>query len=113
ASVTVGYSGNGTIAHLSVVMAENAADIKLQHVPYKGASQAMTDLMGERIDLYMSTVPGLLGHVRNNKLRVLAVTSAERSVPLPDVETLAEAGVKDFDAVTWFGILAPKQTPRP
>lgn len=112
-SITLGYSGNGTVAHLAGELAENAAGIKLRHVPYKGAAQAMTDLMGGNIDLYMSSVPTLLGHVRNGKLRTIAITSAKRAAQLPDTQTLAESGYKGFDAVTWFGILAPAGTPAP
>ncbi|MFN4118830.1 Bug family tripartite tricarboxylate transporter substrate binding protein [Acidovorax sp.] len=111
--ITLGYSGNGTVAHLAGELAQNAAGIKLRHIPYKGASQAMTDLVGGQIDLYMSSVPTLLGQVRNGKLRVLAITSAQRSSQLPDTPTLAESGYKGFEAVTWFGILAPTGTPAP
>ncbi len=109
--LTLGYSGNGTVAHLSGELAENASGIELQHVPYKGAAQAMTDLISAQIDMYMSSVPTLLGQIRNGKLRAIGVTSAKRSSELPDTPTLAEAGLKDFDAVTWFGILAPAGTP--
>ncbi len=112
-AITLGYSGNGTVAHLAGELAENAAGIKLRHVPYKGAAQAMTDLMGGNIDLYMSSVPTLLGHVRNGKLRAIVITSAKRAGQLPDTPTLAESGYKGFDAVTWFGILAPAGTPAP
>lgn len=112
-ALTLGYSGNGTVAHLAGELAENAAGIQLRHIPYKGAAQAMTDLMGGQIDLYMSSVPTLLGHVRNGKLKVIAITSAQRSAQLPDVPTLAESGIKGFDAVTWFGVLAPANTPAP
>lgn len=112
-AITLGYSGNGTVAHLSGELAENAAGIKLRHIPYKGAAQAMTDLVGGQIDLYMSSVPTLLGQVRNGKLKVIAITSAQRASQLPDVPTLAESGYKGFDAVTWFGILAPAGTPAP
>ena len=84
-ALTLGYSGNGTVAHLAGELAENAADIKLRHIPYKGAAQAMTDLVGGQIDLYMSSVPTLLGQVRNGKLKVIAITSAKR----PDIDTTA------------------------
>ncbi|MFC5521377.1 tripartite tricarboxylate transporter substrate binding protein [Polaromonas jejuensis] len=110
-ALTLGYSGNGTVAHLAGELAENAAGIKLRHIPYKGAAQAMTDLVGGQIDLYMSSVPTLLGQVRNGKLKVIAITSAKRSSQLPNVPTLAESGYKGFEAVTWFGILAPAGTP--
>ena len=112
-ALTLGYSGNGTVAHLAGELAENAAGIQLRHVPYKGATQAMTDLVGGQIDLYISSVPTLLGQVRNGKLKLLAITSARRSSQLPDVPTLAELGYQGFEAVTWFGILAPAGTPAP
>ncbi|MFS4517859.1 Bug family tripartite tricarboxylate transporter substrate binding protein, partial [Delftia tsuruhatensis] len=105
--LTLGYPGNGTVAHLAGELAENAAGIKLRHVPYKGAAQAMTDLVGGQIDFYMSAVPTLLGQVRNGKLRAVMVTSLKRSDQLPQTPTLAESGYKDFEAVTWFGVLAP------
>ncbi|GAB2482875.1 tripartite tricarboxylate transporter substrate binding protein [Comamonas humi] len=110
-SLTLGFSGNGTVAHLAGELAENAAGIQLRHVPYKGAAQAMTDVMSGQVDLYMSSIPTLLGHVRSGKLRPIAVTSKTRSSQLPDTPTLAEAGYKDFDAISWFGILAPAGTP--
>ena len=112
-ALTLGSPGIGTVAHLAGELAEDAAGIKLRHIPYKGAAQAMTDLVGGQIDLYMSSVPTLLGQVRNGKLKVIAITSAKRSPQLPDVPTLAESGYKGFEAVNWFGILAPAGTPAP
>jgi len=109
--ITLGYSGNGTVAHLAGELAENAAGIKLRHVPYKGAAQAMTDLVGGQIDLYMSAVPTLLGQVRNGKLRAVMITSLKRSEQLPQTPTLHESGYKDFDAASWYGVLAPAGTP--
>ena len=111
--ITLGYSGNGTVAHLAGELAENAAGIKLRHIPYKGAGQAMTDLVGGQINLYMSSVPTLLGQVRNGKLRAIMVTSLKRSEQLPQTPTLAESGYKNFEAISWFGILAPAGTPAP
>ncbi|WP_418921934.1 Bug family tripartite tricarboxylate transporter substrate binding protein [Comamonas testosteroni] len=110
-SLTLGYPGNGTVAHLAGEMAENAAGIQLRHVPYKGAAQALTDVMSGQVALYMSSIPTLLGHVRSGKVRPIVVTSAKRSSQLPDTPTLAEAGYKEFDAISWFGILAPAGTP--
>lgn len=110
-SVTMGFAGNGTVAHLASVQAQKAAGIELQHVPYKGAAQAMTDLMSGQIDVYMGTVATMMGHFRTDKLRPLAVTSLKRAAVLPNTPTLAESGYKDFDASTWFGILAPAGTP--
>jgi tripartite-type tricarboxylate transporter receptor subunit TctC len=104
--------GNGTVAHLTSELFQKAAGVKLQHIPYKGANQALTDVMSGQVELYMSSVPTLLGHIKQNKLRALAVTSAKRVDDLPDVPTINESGYKGFDAVTWFGILAPAGTPK-
>ena len=104
--------GNGTVAHLTSELFQKAAGIKTQHVPYKGASQAMTDVISGTVDLYMASVPTLLGHIRQGKVRALAVTSAKRVDDLPEVPTINESGYKGFDAVTWFGLLAPAGTPR-
>lgn len=104
--------GNGTVAHLTSELFQKAAGVKTQHVPYKGAAQALTDVMSGNVDLYMSSVPTLIGHIRNNKLRPLAVTSAKRVDDLPNVPTINESGFKGFDAVTWFGLLAPAGTPK-
>lgn len=110
-TVTLGYSGNGTVAHLSSVQASKAAGIKLRNVPYRGAAQAMTDLVSGTIDLYMSSVPTLLGGVRKGQLRAIVTTGATRSEQLPDTPTLAESGLKGFESVSWFGVLAPAGTP--
>ena len=104
--------GNGTVAHLTSVMFQKAAGIQTQHIPYKGAAQALTDVISGNVELYMSSVPTLIGQIRNNKLRALAVTSAKRVDDLPNVPTINESGFKGFDAVTWFGLLAPAGTPK-
>jgi tripartite-type tricarboxylate transporter receptor subunit TctC len=104
--------GNGTVAHLTSELFQKAAGIKTQHVPYKGAAQALTDVVGGTVELYMSSVPTLLGQIKQGKLRALAVTSAARVDDLPDVPTINESGYKGFDAVTWFGLLAPTGTPK-
>jgi len=104
--------GNGTVAHLTSELFQKAAGVKTQHIPYKGASQAMTDVIGGGVDLYLSSVPTLIGHIKQGKVRALAVTSAKRVDDLPDVPTINESGYKGFDAVTWFGLLAPAGTPR-
>lgn len=104
--------GNGTVAHLTSELFQKAAGMDTQHVPYKGAAQALTDVMSGTVELYMSSVPTLIGHIKNNKLRPLAVTSAKRVDDLPNVPTINESGYKGFDAVTWFGLLAPAGTPK-
>ena len=104
--------GNGTVAHLASEIFQKAAGAKFQHVPYKGASQALTDVISGNVQLYMSSVPTLIGQIRQGKLRPLAVTSAKRVDDLPNVPTLAEAGFKGAESVTWFGFLAPAGTPK-
>jgi tripartite-type tricarboxylate transporter receptor subunit TctC len=104
--------GNGTVAHLASELFQKAAGIKTQHVPYKGAAMALTDVISGNVDLYMSSVPTLLGQIKQGKLRALAVTSTKRVDDLPNVPTINESGYKGFDAATWFGLLAPAGTPK-
>ena len=104
--------GNGTVAHLASELFQKAAAIKTQHVPYKGAAMALTDVISGNVDLYMSSVPTLLGQIKQGKLRALAVTSTRRVDDLPNVPTISESGYKGFDASTWFGMLAPARTPK-
>jgi tripartite-type tricarboxylate transporter receptor subunit TctC len=104
--------GNGTVAHLTSEMFQKAASVTTQHVPYKGASQALTDVISGTVDLYMGSVPTLLGHIKQGKVRALAVTSAKRVDDLPNVPTINESGYKGFDATSWFGLLAPAATPK-
>ena len=105
-------SGNGTVAHLATVEFEKQAGITLTHVPYKGASQGATDVISGAVQLYVSSVPTLIGHIRSGKMRALAVTSAKRVGDLPNVPTVAESGYKGFEAVTWFGVLGPANLPK-
>jgi len=111
--VTFGSPGNGTVAHLTGELFQTAAGIKFQHIPYKGSAQALTDLMGGQVQVYMSSIPTALSHIKGGKLRAIAVTSPKRAPSLPDVPTIAEAGYKGFDANTWFGLVAPAGTPAP
>ena len=104
-------SGSGTVAHLATEQFQKAAGIKLTHIPYKGAAQGANDLIGGQIDMYMSSVPTLIGHIRSGNMRALAVTSAQRTQDLPDVPTFAESGFKGFEAVTWFGLVGPAKLP--
>ena len=111
-AVNFASPGNGTVAHLASEIFQKAAGVKFQHVPYKGANQALTDVISGNVQIYMSSVPTLLGQIRQGKLRALAVTSAKRVDDLPNVPTLAEAGIKGAESVTWFGFLAPAATPK-
>lgn len=112
ASLNFASPGNGTVAHLSSELFQKTAGIKFTHIPYKGAAQASTDLIGGQVQLYMSSVPTLLGHIKNGKMRALAVTSLNRVDDLPQVPTVAESGYKGFEAVTWFGFVAPAAVPK-
>jgi tripartite-type tricarboxylate transporter receptor subunit TctC len=104
--------GNGTVAHLAGVRLMNVSGAKFEHIPYKGASAAIPDLLGGSVDFYLSSLPTLQSHIAGGKIRALAVTSPKRSPIVPNVPTVAET-IKGFDANTWFGILAPANTPKP
>ncbi|MDQ2780034.1 MAG: tripartite tricarboxylate transporter substrate binding protein [Pseudomonadota bacterium] len=104
-------SGNGTGQHLFMAQFATMAGIKLVHVPYKGSGQATTDLLAGQVSLAMPGTAGMVGHIKNGKLRALAVTGATRSPQLPDVPTLKESGYPDYVAYVWMGLLAPKGTP--
>ncbi|WP_440533303.1 Bug family tripartite tricarboxylate transporter substrate binding protein [Variovorax sp. YR566] len=105
-------SGNGTVAHLATEQFQKAAGVQFTHVPYKGASQGLTDLVGGQIQMYISSVPTLIAQIKSGQLRALAVTSLQRNRDLPDVPTMAESGYKDFEAVTWFGVAGPAAMPK-
>lgn len=105
-------SGNGTVAHLAAESFQRAAAIKLTHVPYKGAAQGATDVISGQVQLYVSSIPTLIGHIKGGKMRPIAVTSLKRVDDLPQVPTIAESGYQGFDAVTWFGILGPANLPK-
>lgn len=111
-SLNFATSGNGTVAHLSGEVFQKAAGIKFTHVPYKGAAQATTDLIGGQVQLSMSSVPTLIGHIRSGKMRPIAVTSLTRVDDIPQVPTIAESGYKGFETITWFGFVAPAHTPK-
>lgn len=104
-------SGMGSPQHLSAARFSQIAGVSMEHVPYKGSGQAMTDLLGGNVDLNFDTLPGAINQIQAGKLRPLAVTSPERSKRLPDVPTLAESGVPGYEANVWFGIIAPAGTP--
>jgi tripartite-type tricarboxylate transporter receptor subunit TctC len=109
--VTFASPGNGTVSHLAGELLQRAAGVKLTHVPYKGAAQALTDTLGGQVQSFMSSVPSALSQIRAGRLRAVAVTSAKRSRELPDAPTIAESGYRGFEANTWYGLLAPARTP--
>lgn len=111
-TINFATSGNGTVAHLATELFQKEAGIKLVHIPYKGAAQGVTDVIGGQVQIYVSSIPTLIGNIKSGKMRALAVTSLERVDDLPQTPTIAESGYKNFEAVTWFGILGPAQLPR-
>jgi len=104
-------SGNGSGQHLFTALLCSMTGMKMNHVPYRGSAQATTDLLAGQVKLAIPGTAGMVGHIRAGKLRALAVTGARRSALLPDVPTVAEAGVPGYEAYVWMGLLAPKGTP--
>ena len=110
--VTFGSPGNGTIGHLSMELLKTSAKINMLHIPYKGATLAITELIGGQIVLYASSMPPALPLINAGKLKALGVTTAKRLAPLPNVPTIAESGVPGYEAVNWYGVFVPAGTPK-
>jgi tripartite-type tricarboxylate transporter receptor subunit TctC len=111
-SVTLGNVGNGSLAHLTTIVLNQAAGVKLVPVPYKGGGPLSLDLIGGQVELAMASTAAQAQHVRGGKMRALALTGDKRSHTMPDVPTLKELGI-DVVAHAWWGILAPAGTPKP
>ena len=109
--ITYGTAGYGTFTHLAVELLQNAGNFKAVQVPYKGASPAITDLLGGHIPMAALSIASGMPHIQGGKVRGLAVTSAQRSPALPDVPTVAESGFPGFEANGWLGIFVPNGTP--
>jgi len=107
-----GSSGNGTVAHLAGEMLKFQAGIDMVHIPYKGANLVVADMLGGQVDMMFNTIASLLPYVQSGKLRGLGVASPKRTVWLPEVPTMAEAGLPDFEAENWHGYAAPAGTPK-
>jgi tripartite-type tricarboxylate transporter receptor subunit TctC len=107
-----GSSGIGNSAHLTFELFKREAGINLIHVPYKGTGPAITDLLGGQIQAVIGSTAALLPHIKSGRLRALAMTSANRSVAMPQLPTMAESGLPGFNVSPWFGLLFPAQTPR-
>lgn len=110
-TLSYGSVGNGSQPHLAAEMFQHMTGTKLNHIPYKGAAPATTDLLSGQIDLAFLNAPVLLPHIASGKLRALATTTMKRAEQLPDVPTLDEFGLKGFDVATWYGVTAPAGTP--
>lgn len=108
-----GSAGTGASGHLAGEMFRSGASLDMVHVPYRGDGPALTDLIGGRLSMSFANLPAAIGHVRAGTLRALAVTTATRSSALPDVPTMAEAGISGFEVNPWYGLMAPAGTPAP
>ncbi|HTP95607.1 MAG TPA: tripartite tricarboxylate transporter substrate binding protein, partial [Burkholderiales bacterium] len=106
-------SGNGSSQHLFGALFMSMAHIEMTHVPYKGSGPATTDLIAGQVKVSFPGIAIVLPHVKSGRLRALGVTSAKRATALPDVPSIAEAGLKGYDATLWLGVAAPQGTPRP
>jgi tripartite-type tricarboxylate transporter receptor subunit TctC len=104
--------GSGSQPHLSAVLFDRMTGISMTHVPYRGAAEAMTGLLGKHVHLTFATAPSAVPFVKSGQLRALAVTTPARIAALPDVPTMIEAGIKDFEASLAYGLVAPAGTPR-
>jgi tripartite-type tricarboxylate transporter receptor subunit TctC len=110
--LTYGSGGNGTGTHMSMELLRSMADLQMTHVPYKGSAPAITDIMGGHIDCGFSTMTSAIQYIKSGRLKALAVSTSKRSAALPDLPTIAEAGVPGYDSTNAVGILAPAKTPR-
>jgi len=111
--ITFASIGNGTSQHLAGEMLRTRAKVDIVHVPYKGSSPAMTDLLGGQVDMMFEGGVSSLPHVKSGKLRALATTGRQRSDAMPELPTMAESGVADFDITVWFALFTTAGTPRP
>lgn len=105
-------SGTGSTQHIAAETFKDAAGIDLTHVPYKGSSAALVDLVGGQVQMSFDTMPSVIGQIRNGKMRALAVTTPQRNPQLPQVPTMAEAGLPQVDITAWYGIYMPAATPK-
>ena len=111
-ALAYGSAGSGTSNHLTVELLKNSTGVDVVHVPYKGDAPAVQDTVGGQIPFMFATLPVVLQHIRGGKLRALAVSSSRRSALLPDVPTVAESGIANFEVSVWVGVLAPAGTPK-
>ena len=109
--VSVASAGSGSSNHLALELYMRMANIKVLHVPYKGSGPAITDLLGSQVECMMDQLTASIGHIRDGRIKAIAISSTRRSPLLPNVPTLDEAGVKGYEALTWTGIMAPAGTP--
>ena len=109
--LTYASAGNGTSIHLAGEVFASMAGVNILHIPYKGSGPAITDMLGGQVDLMFDSITSARPHIQSGKLRALGVTTAKRSGALPDVPTIAEAGVPGYEVLPWFAVFAPAGTP--
>jgi tripartite-type tricarboxylate transporter receptor subunit TctC len=107
-----GSGGNGSSAHLSAELFKSMAGVDVVHVPYKGATPALTDVIGGQVAMFMGNLPPAAGHIKSGRVKALAVTTAQRSALVPDLPTVSESGLPGYETVAWFGLFAPAGTPK-
>ena len=105
-------SGSGTSIHMSGEMFKSLTGVNITHIPYKGSAPAMTDLLGGQVMMMFDNIPSAIPHIKSGKLKALATTGAKRDPLLPDLPTLAEAGISGYESGVWFGLAVPANTPR-
>lgn len=110
---TFGSAGNGTTSHLAAEIYKSSAGLAVVHIPYRGGAQAMTDLVGGQVDMMIEVMPSAAPQARAGRIKPLAVSTAKRAPGWPDVQTMAESGLKGFDVSAWDAIVVPAGTPRP
>ena len=111
-AITFGSPGNGTTGHLAAEVIKSTTGVKMTHVPYKGASPAITGLLGGEIAIYVSSIPPALPFMKAGRLKALGVTSAKRTATLPDVPTIAESGLPGYEVTNWYGVMVPAGVPK-
>ncbi len=112
-ALTYASSGPGTPYHMAGELFKAMAGVSILHIPYKGSSGARTDVLGGQVDMMFDAVPTMTEHVRSGKVKALGTTGATRSAVMPEVPTIAEAGLPGYEATIWLGLMAPKNTPAP
>jgi tripartite-type tricarboxylate transporter receptor subunit TctC len=110
--MTFASSGSGTSIHMSAELFKQLTKIDIVHVPYKGSAPALTDLIGGQVNLMFDNIPSALPHIKAGRLHALATTGARRDPTLPDLPTVAEAGIKGYESGVWFGLAVPAGTPK-
>jgi tripartite-type tricarboxylate transporter receptor subunit TctC len=105
-------AGNGVANHLAMELFKQMTGVDIVHVPYKGAPQAVTDVLAGNMNMMFNSIAPIVGHIKTGRVRVLGIASAKRSPQLPNVPTIGEAGVPGFEAVNWFGLFVPAKTPQ-